>query len=511
VAIREGERRSRDQLVALYEIGRALNSTLELGEVLSRILEMLLPLFEAEAGSIMLAEEDVLTIGAATGLSPEIIARTRVKRGEGIAGWVAQTGELLLLNGKVTDPRFTHLVERPDEITSSLCAPLRHREQITGVLMLRRSEPSSFTVDQLDFFQSVADQAALAIENARRVEQVERERQKSEAILRSMADGVLVTDANGLIVHANPAALSLFGPNLTDRQLPGLIPNLAYQHILGQVARGRPYESEVRVGPEQLLRVSVTALGLAEGSPEGLVLLFHDETERARIERMKSEFLSMVSHELKTPITTIQAFLELLIFREFPPERRRHFLEISLQEGRRLQKLIEDILELARMESGRFRLHKSRCQFQDLVRSVLPGFVERFPLHSFVLEAGAGLPTLEADPMLLTQVLTNLLSNAVKYSPDGGDVRVKVEASGDRLICSVSDQGIGIEKDKIPYIFEKFYRVDNSLTRETGGTGLGLANARYIVESHGGSIWAESEPGRGTTFTVALPLQTSEV
>lgn len=177
MAIREGERRSRDQLVALYEIGRALNSTLELGEVLTRILDMLLPLFEAEAGSIMLADEDVLTIGAAIGLSSEIISRTRVKRGEGIAGWVAQTGELLLLNGKVTDPRFTHLVERPDEITSSLCAPLRHREQITGVLMLRRSEPSSFTVDQLDFFQSVADQAALAIENARRVEQVERERQ----------------------------------------------------------------------------------------------------------------------------------------------------------------------------------------------------------------------------------------------------------------------------------------------------------------------------------------------
>lgn len=498
---RDAEPRSRDQLVALYEIGRALNSTLELGEVLERILAMLLPLFEAEAGSIMLADEDVLTIGAAVGLSPEIIKSTRVKRGEGIAGWVAQTGEMLLLNGKVADPRFTRLVERPDEITSSLCAPLRHREHITGVLMLRRSEPSTFTVDQLHFFESAADQAALAIANATKVEQVEKERQKSEAILRSMADGVVVTDAHGVVVHANAAAERLLAQELNERSIQDVMPNLAYQHIWSQVGSGLRYESEVRHGPEQLLRVSATGLSLEQG----VVFLLHDETERARIERMKSEFLSMVSHELKTPITTIQAFLELLIYREFPVERRRHFLEISLEEGRRLQKLIEDILELARMESGRFRLHKAPCNLRELVESVLPAFVERFPSHHFVLEQSCERTDLEADATLLTQVLTNLLSNAVKYSPDGGAIRLHLGRDGGRLTCSVSDEGIGIEKDKIPYIFEKFYRVDNSLTRETGGTGLGLANARYIVESHGGSIWAESEPGLGSKFTLALP------
>lgn len=500
--LRDGDPRSRDQLVALYEIGRALNSTLELGEVLERILAMLLPLFEAEAGSIMLADEDVLTIGAAVGLSAEIIRTTRVKRGEGIAGWVAQTGEMLLLNGKVADPRFTRLVERPDEISSSLCAPLRHREQITGVLMIRRSETSNFTVDQLHFFESVADQAALAIENARQVEQVERERQKSEAILRSMADGVVVTDARGVVVHSNAAAERMLNREVRDKPLQELLPNLAYAHILSQIAGGRPYESEVRYGPEQLLRVSANNLSLEQGA----VFLLHDETERARIERMKSEFLSMVSHELKTPITTIQAFLELLIFREFPPERRRHFLEISLEEGRRLQKLIEDILELARMESGRFRLHRTPCDLKSLVEGVLPSFVERFPGHRFRIEAEPGKTGLDADPTLLTQVLTNLLSNAVKYSPDGGEILMRLERQDDRLTCSVSDEGIGIEKDKIPYIFEKFYRVDNSLTRETGGTGLGLANARYIVESHGGSIWADSEPGKGSTFTIALPV-----
>ena len=500
---RDAEPRSRDQLVALYEIGRALNSTLELKEVLERILAMLLPLFEAEAGSIMLADEDVLTIGAAVGLSPEIIASTRVKRGEGIAGWVAQTGEMLLLNGKVADPRFTRLVERPDEISSSLCAPLRHRERITGVLMIRRSEPSTFTVDQLHFFESAADQAALAIANATKVEQVERERQKSEAILKSMADGVVVTDARGIVVHANEAAERMLDKPLKDRPLQDLLPNLAYQHILSQIGSGRPYQSEVTYGPEQLLRVSATGLSLEQG----VVFLLHDETERARIERMKSEFLSMVSHELKTPITTIQAFLELLIYRDFPLERRKHFLEISLEEGRRLQKLIEDILELARLESGRFRLHKTPCDLKELIGSVLPSFVERFPTHSFVFEQGTEETGLEADPTLLTQVLTNLLSNAVKYSPDGGAVKLSLGREGARLTCSVSDEGIGIEKDKIPYIFEKFYRVDNSLTRETGGTGLGLANARYIVESHGGSIWAESEPGQGSRFTVALPAQ----
>ncbi|MEW6279221.1 MAG: ATP-binding protein [Candidatus Eremiobacterota bacterium] len=505
----DGEHRSRDQLLALYEIGRALNSTLELSELLQRILAAIVPLFDAEAGSIMLIEGNALSIKAATGLSQEIIESTRVPLGQGIAGWVAQTGEVLLLNGKVEDPRFRGLVERSDEIASSLCTPLRHRDRITGVLMVRRSAHSLFTMDQMDFFASVADQAALAIENARlfrdaveRADQVERERRKSDTILASMADGVVVSDLQGLILHSNQRAAGLLTGGPVEGRLPDLLPSLAFDHIIGLVTRGQgPYEGELRLGTEQVLRVTATALG-----SQGVVFLFHDETERARIERMKSEFLSMVSHELKTPITTIQAFLELLIYREFPPERRRHFLEISLQEGRRLQKLIEDILELARLESGRFRLSRTSCNLLELIESILPGYVERFPRHRFLVNVDGPLPLVEVDTTLLAQALTNLISNAVKYSPEGGDITLRLRQEGARIACSVSDQGIGIPKDKIPYIFEKFYRVDNSLTRETGGTGLGLANARYIVESHGGSIWAESEVGRGSVFTLALPV-----
>jgi PAS domain S-box-containing protein len=518
------ENRPREQLAALYEIGRALNSTLEPDEVLDLILGMTLDLFQADAGSIMLIQDDHLRIRRARGLSPEVVEKTRVPLGQGIAGWVAQTGEMLLLNGRIEDPRFSNLVPRQDEISSSLCTPLRSRKGVIGVMMVRRAGTKRFSRSQLDFFASVADQASLALENARlfqseqeRSRQLALEQQKFRAIFRDMADGVLVVDHGGGVTHINDAARRLLGLHQEKIGIPlsDLLPHLPL-HVVRQAASGpgEVFEADIKLpssAGNTVLRVTATSLEAEPVAPEGLVLLLHDVTERVRVERMKSEFLSAISHELKTPLTTVSGFLELMLNREYDRSRQEQYLSISLAEAQRLQRLIEDLLTLSRLESGQFRLQPVPVFFDQLAASVLAGFSERYPGFHFELRVEGELPPLEADGDLLIQVLVNLVSNSVKYSPDGGDVRVLVRGEPQGIRVSVEDQGIGIPRDKIPFVFDRFYRVDNSLTRRTGGTGLGLANARYIVEGHGGTIWAESPVEKGSRFTFVLPCKRNEV
>lgn len=515
--------RSVEQLAALIRIGRAVSSTLELNEVLDRILSELLSLFDAEAGSVMLLRNGALRIRRAIGLSDEIVASTVVPLGQGIAGNVALTGEMAFLNGKVdssSEPRFTGVVDRRDAICSSLCAPLRARNGVEGVVMIRRGGTVPFTQDQADFFCSVADQAAMAVENARlftseqeRARQVRVEQQKLEAIFKSMADGVVVIDDSGCVTLINEPGVSMLGAGKSwlGENLADAFPVLPLEHIKASLLSGDgKYEMDLNIPQAEgcsVLRLSATCWQRASGGIEGLVFLLHDVTERVQVERMKTEFVSAVSHELKTPLTTISGFVELLLDREFDRGKETQYLGICLDEAHRLQKLIDDLLTLAKLESGRFEFFRQSACLDDVITKIVASFSERYPKYGFAYCGGDGPVVIDIDEMLVTQVLVNLLSNAVKYSPNGGKISVAVVRSDDHVSVSVSDEGIGITRDKIPYVFDKFYRVDNSLTRKTGGTGLGLANARYIVEGHGGSIWVESEEGKGSKFTFVLPLK----
>jgi signal transduction histidine kinase len=315
-----------------------------------------------------------------------------------------------------------------------------------------------------------------------------------------MADGVIVCDSQGVIQHSNAAAARMVE---LGRSLPEALPALPFDLMVGQLDSEGSFERTFNLPRGQVVRLLATPLG--RGELEGVVCVLQDETERERVERMKSEFLSMVSHELKTPITTIQAFQELLLFREFPPERQKRFHQICYDESVRLQKLIEAILDLSRLEAGTFAFQRVPCRLDDVLSSVLPGFLEQ-PEHRFEVHVDPDVPELSLDPTLMAQAVQNLVSNAVKYTPPDRGIRVTLRREPGRLVFGVEDEGIGIPKDKIPLVFEKFFRADNGLTRAQGGTGLGLANARYIVEGHGGSIWVESEEGRGSHFQFSLPV-----
>lgn len=236
----------------------------------------------------------------------------------------------------------------------------------------------------------------------------------------------------------------------------------------------------------------------------GMVMM-QDITQRKEVERLKDEFISTVSHELRTPLTSLRGFAELMLEREFPPDKRRRFLSIIHGETVRLTNLINDFLDLQRMESGRQIYHLDRVDMLELLREGIALFQEVDGKHSLHLEAAKTLPPVAADKDRLRQVLSNLLSNAIKFSPDGGTVSVGARQEGTQVTVWVADQGVGIPPEAIPKLFSKFFRVDSSQTRHIGGTGLGLALVKEIVEAHQGRVWVESELNRGSTVWFSLP------
>lgn len=241
--------------------------------------------------------------------------------------------------------------------------------------------------------------------------------------------------------------------------------------------------------------------------------------EKARVEKvaaetralhhlnvLKTEFISTVSHELRSPLTPILGFAELLALNPFDSSTAQDMAQEIYRQAQHMQRLVDDLLDASNMESGRFRIQRVDVNIGQLVGQTIRECAHKSAEHWFVQQIPADLPIIQGDPARLRQVLDNLLTNAIKYSPEGGEVSIIVSASPDELNVSVCDHGIGLATEKLGRLFEKFYRVDNQLTHRVRGSGLGLAIAKHIVEAHGGRIWAESELGRGSTFSFTLPI-----
>jgi PAS domain S-box-containing protein len=248
----------------------------------------------------------------------------------------------------------------------------------------------------------------------------------------------------------------------------------------------------------------------ASGLVESILSLIQDVTERQETERLKDELVSTVSHELRTPLTSLRGFAELMLKRSFSPQKQREFLSIIHKESIRLTNLINDFLDIQRMESGRQVYHFAAVDLPAFMRDTLALFLSEDSPHQFHLHVPTPVPPVRADQDCLRQVLTNLLSNAVKFSPKGGGITLGAALREDSVVVSVADQGIGIPQEAFPHLFSKFFRVDNQETRSIGGTGLGLALIKKIVEDHAGQVWVKSQVDVGSTFFFTLPLASQD-
>jgi len=337
-----------------------------------------------------------------------------------------------------------------------------------------------------------------------RFNELQREQAESAAMVDAMVEGVLASDPRGRIVRANPAARRLLGYG--QEPLPALAQLFrvkAARAVVDAVLAGTPVlDRELELDDTRLL---VNARPLPNG---GAVLVLHDLTATRRLEKVRADFVANVSHELKTPLTSISGYAETLLSEPTDPATTRRFLEIIHGNARRMQHLVDDQLDLSRIESGRWQPCIAAVALADAAAEAWAACADRAGAKGirFLPEIAADAAQLEVDADALEQILVNLFDNAVRYTPSGGTIRLRTRRLGKGVEVQVVDSGSGIPHEHLPRIFERFYRVDPSRSREEGGTGLGLAIVKHLLEAHQGTVRAESTVGAGTTITFWLPL-----
>ncbi len=335
------------------------------------------------------------------------------------------------------------------------------------------------------------------------------ERDRLAAVLRVMVEGVLVVDAEERIVLANPRLRELLG---IRGEIEGLRPleavrNADVDDALREALAGKqPVHREISLAGVERRVLAVHAASFAIGDARGAVAVFHDMTEVRRLEAVRRDFVANASHEIKTPLTAIRGFAETLLSNDLPADAARSYLEIILRHSERLSRLVEDLLELSRLESGKFTLEPESLDVGALAAKLCRELEPRLRERSISVRIRAeGAPRAFADMRAVEQILQNLLDNAQKYSDSDREIEVRVQADGEDVRVDVADQGIGIPEADRARIFERFYRVDRGRSREQGGTGLGLSIVKHLVQASGGDVRVESTPGVGSTFSFTLP------
>jgi two-component system phosphate regulon sensor histidine kinase PhoR len=338
------------------------------------------------------------------------------------------------------------------------------------------------------------------------------ERNRSAAILGSMVEGVAVISSDERVAFCNRAFCQSIGSDEARCEKRPLLEVLRHTELVALIRRALATNtimtSEIAMGAERHRIFGVTVAPIRANGSTGLVLVLHDISELRRLERVRQDFVANVSHEFKTPLTAIQGFAETLLSGALEDaQNRRRFLEIIRKHAASLSRLTDDLLKLSQIEAGKVELDVRPLAVAHLIEPCLETTSLKARKKQLGLQANVppDLPPLRGDVIRLREVLQNLLDNAVQYTPAGGQITLCAAASGDRIVISVRDTGIGIPKADQERIFERFYRVDPARSHEVGGTGLGLSIAKHLVEAHGGRITVESEVGRGSTFAVLLP------
>ena len=334
---------------------------------------------------------------------------------------------------------------------------------------------------------------------------LQRRQAEAEALVNAMVEGVIACDAAGHVTIANPAARRLMGYDVDTRfpDLPVLFRQKPAREAVAAALKGESLpDREVELDDRTCL---LSARGLPGG---GAVIVLHDLTPLRRLEAMRRDLVTNVSHELKTPLTSIAGYAETLLGDTPEPAVARQFLETILQNARRMQELVDDQLDLARIESGHWRPAIQPVQAEGLLREAWEPFeVSSRGSLVFAARVEAGAEVLPADPTALRQILANLYDNARRHTPPGGTITARLVPEGNGLVLTVTDTGTGIGSEHLPRIFERFYRADPSRSRAGGGSGLGLSIVKHLVEAHAGRVWATSTLGEGTTIACWFPRE----
>lgn len=511
--------RQRDYLL---EISRAITAQLDLDEVLRRILRASTTMLVGQAGLIALQGDEGLRVRAVYGISQAMLDHFSP----------LLTDISIRADGDLDIPKLDEKIQKlaqAVDLRQVVALPMSVGSEFVGVIYIFRTYGGSFSRNDHRVLESFADQAAIAVHNARLYAGAQRERKRFEAILEHAADGVMILTPDLQIESFNRALSQITGRRAEQTIGRDHDDVIVWRccapgaDIHAALAAGWPappagerptdtlYVEGDLVRPDgTTISVGVTYAPLldAKGDLVNVIANVRDITHFRKAQEMTSTFVSVISHELKTPVALIKGYASTLRREDaaWSPETLQQSLKVIEEEADRLTTLIDNLLQVSRLQSGAFEVDLSGdVALDQLANRVAENFRTQTGKHTIVVDFPAGFPKVPGDEANLRHVLDNLVGNAIKYSPNGGEVRISGTVHDDKVCVSVTDQGVGIPYDELERIFERFYRIDDALTRKTQGTGLGLYLANAIIEAHGGDIWAEGKPGEGATFTFSLP------
>jgi PAS domain S-box-containing protein len=502
--------RQRDYLL---EISRALTQELDLEKLLARILRISIEMLAGQAGLVALKEPSGWRVTAAHGIPPAFLSYL----------------EPLLAEEKVGELNITELNRMLKNLTytasmgllNGVGIPLAAHGQVIGVIFIFRNYPDIFSPNDKLLLQSFADQAAIAVHNAQLYRQVSFEKQRLDALLDSAADGIIILRTDHTIERCNTAFERLCGQarggiqgkahseiicwarrpeglTLEEAESGGWpLTSNAYLYVEGDLARNDP--------PNLPVGITYAPLLTAEGSLRNIIVTVRDITKFRNAEEIKNTFVSIVSHELKTPVALIKGYVSTLRREDATWDRSvvKDSLAVIEEEADHLASMIEDLLDASRLQAGGLTPNLADVSLPVLVFRLAERFRTQSGRHTIRVDFPEKFPIILADENRLYQLISNLLSNAIKYSPEG-EICIRGETRPEQVIVTISDQGPGIDPADIPYIFDRFYRSDKAV-RKTKGAGLGLYLAKAIVEAHGGRIWVDPQPGAGARICFSLP------
>jgi signal transduction histidine kinase len=501
------------EATTLYKVSNQLMRTLNLDQVLDKVLDILQRSFGYLNCAILLVDEEAgeLEVKAARGYPRQTVEKARLKIGqEGIVGWVAAHKTALNVPDVAQDSRY---VKGMEETSSEMAVPMIAGDKVIGVLDVQRSEANAFNDDDFRVLSSVAAQAAIAIERARLYSAERRlhvtiveERAKLETIIGGTNDAVIVTDAQNRVLLMNQAAQRAFdvetGPEV-GRLLGEVVSS---ERLLALFARLETREEalaeEIPLSDGRTLYASLTPV-----AEVGRIAVMQDITYLKELDKMKSDFVATVSHDLRSPLATIGGYATLLPEAGELSEIQQEFVEGIKQSTAKMATLIDNLLDLGKIEA-RVGMEMKPCQLVLVISEAVESLRERARAKEIALQLDLPpeLPLVRGNQVRLDQVVSNLVGNAIKFTPQGGLVTVSAREEKGEVVVGVRDTGIGIAPEDQVHLFEKFYRVGSEETSGIEGTGLGLAIVKSIVEGHGGRVWVESERGQGSTFGFALPI-----
>jgi GAF domain-containing protein len=541
--------REQQNTETLLRILTEVSSSLDLDRALNRTLALLNEAIGAEQGTIMLLhpEDNLLHFRAGYGyLTSQAVAESRaitLQVGEGLAGWVVENRQAVLIEDLHQDARWVRAAAGTRDHRSCVVAPMMVGEDVIGVLMVFHRKVGHFSPELLNLVKAIAGQVAVAINNAHLYElirdQAERlgtmlrkeqeEASRSQAILEAVADGVLVTGVDSRITFLNSSASSILmmtSDHVLGNQLESLsglfgkAANAWMQTIRGwsedssSYQPGDTYAEQIELDDKRIVLVHLAPVML-QNDFLGTVSIFRDITHEVEVDRLKSEFVATVSHELRTPMTSIRGYADILLMGAAGAlnENQSHFLQIIKNNTERLNILVNDLLDISRIEAGRVILAPQPLDLREVAEDVLADVLRRSQEENkpmgISLEAPKELPRVFGDSERVRQILDNLVDNAYHYTPVNGQIQVRLLSldGGKEIQVDVMDTGVGIAEEDQTRIFDRFFRGEHPLVLSTPGTGLGLPIVKQLVEMHRGHIWMTSSgvPGEGSIFSFTLP------